>query len=92
MTTPIKSLGDGIVGARCGRLGGAELADPRHAAVAKVMSVRWLTYTEERLLRQHRQHRLRPCFRVDGCRLGLHLLDRAAVGSTDDRDPYRGRC
>jgi len=60
--------------------------------VAKMMSVRWLTCTEERLLRQHRQHRLRPCSQVDGCRLGLHLLDRTAVGSTDDRDRYRGRC
>jgi hypothetical protein len=60
--------------------------------MAKMMSVRWLTCTEERLLRQHCQHRLRPCSRVDGCRLGLQLLDRAAVGSTEDRDPYRGRC
>ena len=54
--------------------------------------VRWLTCTQERLLRQHRQHRLRPCSRVDGCRLGLHLLDRAAVGSSEGRDRYRGRC
>jgi len=60
--------------------------------VAKMMMVRWLICTEERLLRQHRQHRLRPCFRVDGCRRGLHLLDRAAVGSTEDCDRYRGRC
>src|SRR6516164_7194283 len=30
--------------------------------------------------------------RVDGCPRGLHLLDRAAVGSTDDRDRYRGPC
>src|SRR6516162_8191087 len=47
---------------------------------------------EGRLLRQHRQHRLRPCSWVDGCRRGLHLVDRAAVGSTDERDRYRGRC
>ena len=31
--------------------------------VARMMGVRWLTFTEERLLRQHRQHRLRPCSR-----------------------------
>src|SRR5262249_25970524 len=61
--------------------------------VAKMMRVRWVTLpTEGRVLRQHRQHRLRPCSRVDGCRLGLHLLDRAAVVLTDDRDRYRGRC
>jgi hypothetical protein len=38
-----------------------------------------VTCTEGRLLRQHRQHRLRPCSGVDGCRRGLHLLDRAAL-------------
>jgi hypothetical protein len=42
--------------------------------------------------RQHRQHRLRPCFRVDGYRREMHLLARAAVGSTEDSDRYRGRC
>ena len=61
------------------------------AARGKMMSVRQLTCTEERLLRQHRQHRLRPCSRVDGCRLGLQLLDRGAVGSTEGRNRYRGR-
>ena len=50
------------------------------------------TCTEGRLLRQHRQHRLRPCSSVDGCRRGLNLLDWAAVGSTEDRDRYCGRC
>jgi len=57
--------------------------------VAKIMGVRWLTCTEERLLHQHR---LRPCSRIDGCRRGLHLQDRVAVGSTTGRDRYRGRC
>src|SRR5262249_34127709 len=60
--------------------------------VAKMMSVQWFTCTEERLLRQHRQHRLRPCSQVDGSRLGLQLPDRAAVGSTEGRNRYRGRC
>jgi hypothetical protein len=59
--------------------------------VAKTMSVRWLTCTEERLLRQHCQHRLRPCSRVDGCRLVRTYWTARPVGSTE-RDRYRGRC
>jgi hypothetical protein len=46
-----------------------------------------VTENEGRILRQHRR---RPRPRVDGCRRGLRV--RAAVGSTEDRDRYRGRC
>src|SRR5207244_780201 len=45
--------------------------------------------SEGRILHQHRRHRRRPRPRVDGCRRGLRV--RAAVGSTEDRDRYRGR-
>ena len=47
------------------------------------------------LLRQHRQHRQRPCPRVDGCRRGLHLGRRLArpkiaIVGADDADGADG--
>jgi hypothetical protein len=67
---------------------GPSLKDPLHVTFTVVAGAgnvqeAQVTCTEGRLLRQHRQHRLRLCSRVDGCRLGLHLLDRAAVGLTE---------